>query len=95
MGALGTIIKSTDGGSNWTVLSSGITNNFNSVFFPDPNTGYAVGDNGIILKTTDGGASWVILSGGINNNLLSVFFTNPDTGSIVGVNYTPYHGIMI
>ncbi len=34
---------------------AGTTNNLWSVYFPNTNTGYAVGDNGTILKTTNGG----------------------------------------
>jgi len=30
-----------------------------SVYFVDPDTGYAVGESGTILKTTNGGAAWV------------------------------------
>ena len=41
--------------AQWTALTSGTTNNLNSVFFTDANTGYAVGDYGTILKTTNGG----------------------------------------
>ena len=41
--------------AQWFPQNSGTTNNINSVYFTDVNTGYAVGTN-TILKTTDGGA---------------------------------------
>ena len=71
-----------------------------SIYFPDANTGYAVGGhhslsgktdpNQIILKTIDGGKSWVSLSSWSNDSLQSVFplysvyFTNINTGYAVG-----------
>jgi len=55
VGDVGTIIKTLDGGTTWTVLTSGTTDRFNSAYFPDVNTGYVVGDSGTIVKTIDGG----------------------------------------
>ena len=57
----GTILKTIDGGTTWTTLSSGTTNDLNSVYFTDANTGYAVGDTGTILKTIDGGTTWTAI----------------------------------
>ena len=51
----GTILVTTDGGTNWTSEVSGTSHCLNSVFFTDALTGYDVGDSGIILKTTNGG----------------------------------------
>ena len=60
VGWLGTIIKTTDGGSNWSILNSGTLNYLSAVQFPlDAQTGYAVGNKGSILKTTNNGATWV------------------------------------
>ncbi len=40
VGDNGTILKTTDGGANWTAQTSGTTNNFFSVSFPvDAHTG--------------------------------------------------------
>jgi photosystem II stability/assembly factor-like uncharacterized protein len=58
VGDVGTIIKSTDGGTTWGCIFSGTTNNLHSSHFVDSNTGWAVGDSGTILKTTDGGIIW-------------------------------------
>jgi photosystem II stability/assembly factor-like uncharacterized protein len=55
VGAGGKILKTTDGGTNWSVQSSGTTDNLSSVYFTDANTGYVVGGNGTFLKTTNGG----------------------------------------
>ena len=52
-GGYGIIQKTTNGGTNWvTVFSNGSTGNLNSIYFPNPNTGYAVGVSGTILKSS-------------------------------------------
>ncbi len=54
-GAAGIIIKTTNGGNNWTVQTSGTSNILFGITFADEMTGYAVGENGTILKTVSGG----------------------------------------
>ncbi len=85
------ILKTINGGLDWTVNYSDSSYRFHSVHFPNINTGYVVGyDDGIagggyIVKTTDGGANWTAqnLGGAFLN---SVFFTSADTGYVVGAN---------
>ena len=55
IGADGTILKTTDGGTNWNHQTSGITNRLNAVYFVDDTTGWAVGAGGIISRTITGG----------------------------------------
>jgi len=88
----GPILKTINGGESWTALSSGTTNGFSSVFFPDPNKGYAVGTRNIgnmgyatIIKTTDAGASWDVLNYVPGFGLISVYFTDANTGYAVGM----------
>ena len=79
VGDLGTILKTNNGGTTWTVLSSGTTNRLYSVYFTDANTGYAVGgeylssltQTGIILKTSDGGITWTVSSSGLSKIIKS------------------------
>ena len=79
------ILKTTDGGTNWFSLNSGTTLALYSVYFPDADTGYAVGYGGIILKTNNGGISWTSKHTGYTvNDLNSVFFTDAHTGYTVG-----------
>ena len=59
VGAAGTILKTTDGGTSWVSLSSGVSADFYAVTFTDVNTGYAVGNSGAAVKTVNGGTSWV------------------------------------
>ncbi len=60
VGDIGTVIKSTDGGINWSVTHycGGITSDLYTVFFINQNIGWAAGEMGNVLKTTDGGISW-------------------------------------
>ena len=56
-GGDGIILKTTDAGANWFINYSNHNQFFESIYFPDTNTGYAVGD--IIIRTTDGGNNWI------------------------------------
>jgi hypothetical protein len=55
VGDYGTILKTINGGTNWTAQTSGTIINLWSVYFTSFDTGYAVGEAGTILKTTNGG----------------------------------------
>ena len=57
VGRDGTILKTTNGGTNWTAQTSGTTNVLNSIYFTDANTGYTVGEIGTILKTINSGTT--------------------------------------
>jgi photosystem II stability/assembly factor-like uncharacterized protein len=70
--------------AQWLVLSSGTTEDLNSVFFSDTETGYAVGTSGTILKTVNGGTTWTVLPIGTYHDLASVYFTDSNTGYVVG-----------
>lgn len=83
VGSEGTILKTTDGGETWTLKSSGVSNDLNSVCFTDPLTGFAVSSREL-LKTTNGGEQWVIQDTVLNSGLSAVFFIGPDTGFVAG-----------
>jgi photosystem II stability/assembly factor-like uncharacterized protein len=68
----GTLIKSTNEGSNWSKVILPYTNNFNSIYFSNNLTGFITGSNGLILKTSDSGGNWVQLNTGVTNNLNSL-----------------------
>ena len=57
-GLQGTILKTVDGGINWVEQTSGVIKSLNSVYFINPDTGYAVGNDNTILKTVNGGTLW-------------------------------------
>ena len=64
VGEYGTIVRTTDGGSSWTIQASGTTQTLWDVSFIDVNNGTAVGEGGTILGTTDGGNNWVTQTSG-------------------------------
>jgi len=59
-------------------------NTLNSVFFPDENTGWAVGNFGTIIKTDDGGESWQLVPRQTTETLYDVFFTDSGHGWATG-----------
>lgn len=59
------IYKTTDGGANWTDISSNIdllspVGNLNGILMHDANNGYVVTPGGVLFKTNNGGASWTL-----------------------------------
>lgn len=63
-GASGKVLKTTNGGNNWTVFNCGI-NSILSVYFLNQDTGFVTSGNGqgsnTIRMTTDGGNNWQIV----------------------------------
>lgn len=49
--------RTTDGGDTWTLVP-GLPQFTMSIFFTDPDTGYAVNVSGYVLRTTNGGDTW-------------------------------------
>jgi photosystem II stability/assembly factor-like uncharacterized protein len=70
--------------SGWFVQPSGITENLYSIFFINPSTGWACGNNGKILSTVNGGYNWNERTSNTDNNLFSIFFLNQNTGWVCG-----------
>ncbi|MFH1842222.1 MAG: YCF48-related protein [bacterium] len=84
VGEAGTVIKSSNGGQDWTDLhSSGTTRDLYGVHFTHPDTGTVVGTGGTILKTVNGGAAWSP-QGDITESLRQVQLVDSDHGFIVG-----------
>jgi len=74
----------TDGGTNWNyyhlnqIIDSPLT-----LFFTDPNTGWALAEN-VILFSFNGGIDWEIQNSVSNANFKSVFFADQDNGWAFG-----------
>src|SRR5207237_770107 len=77
VGAVGTIVHTSDGGATWSGQDSGANNNLGALDFTDALTGWAVGDRGTILHTSDGGATWSGQDSGTLNGLLCVAVATP------------------
>jgi len=56
-----TIIRTENGGADWTVQLSQPGGVLRDVSFLNPLVGVAVGDNGTVLRTADGGGSWYVM----------------------------------
>ena len=87
VGDYGTIYSTTSGGGSWTAIgpaaSSGLIggNNWRSVCFTSPTTGYVTGQSnkGPIMRTTDGGQTWLPL-GPLMDNIKALAF--PGNGTL-------------
>lgn len=69
----------------WQQAKVPVIGQLNSVYFPTPNLGFAVGHEAIILRSSDAGASWQLVNHATEEApLLGVFFTSEQTGFAVG-----------
>jgi photosystem II stability/assembly factor-like uncharacterized protein len=86
VGALGTIMRTDDGGENWNTLFqvNGLYSDLYTVQFVSDQVGWAAGEWGTILKTIDGGKTWQFQKSGTTYNLYSLCFVNADTGWAAG-----------
>ena len=85
IGTSGLVYRTTNGGTNWISVSSGITVTLTKVAIKEDGIGITVGVSGEILRTTDYGITWVNLSDRITSNFLtSINFTDNNIGSAVG-----------
>ncbi|MBD3383476.1 T9SS type A sorting domain-containing protein [candidate division KSB1 bacterium] len=84
VGTQGTIIRTDDGGLNWTMQFTDVTKEFFGVHFFNNTTGTVVGEDGIIMRTTNGGQNWIQQESGVSVHLRSVYFETADIGIVVG-----------
>jgi photosystem II stability/assembly factor-like uncharacterized protein len=78
------IARSTDGGSNWTILRCAIGADISSVCFSTPTRGWVAGASGTIARSVDGGESWAFQESGVTNALQKLWFTDSLNGWAVG-----------
>jgi len=64
--SVGTVLRTINGGLNWTEQTTPLTENLYEISFPSVNTGYIASWSGKILKTTNGGATYI---NNINSNI--------------------------
>jgi hypothetical protein len=57
-GGDGIILKTTNGGSNWSKISADTIPGLKAIFFTSVDVGYAGGYQNYLMKTTDGGSTW-------------------------------------
>ena len=88
VGISGTILRTTNGGTNWISQSSGTIEYLRDVSFSDANIGTVVGSVGTILRTSNGGTNWISQSSGTTEQLWGVSFADANVGTAVGENGT-------
>ena len=94
VGRDGLILRTINGGSNWTSIDGGTSKLLWGIYFVDVNTGWGVGADGTIINTVDGGESWSDQTiSGLSNHLRDVFFIDTNTGWVVGNNDKIYKTI--
>jgi photosystem II stability/assembly factor-like uncharacterized protein len=76
------MFKTTNAGTNWLPVSSGLPNKMFSIYFIDENTGWSVGGPSApkVIKSTNGGINWVLQSTPATTPLYSVMFADENTG---------------
>ncbi|HMS34857.1 MAG TPA: YCF48-related protein [Ignavibacteria bacterium] len=84
----GTILKTTNGGTNWNnIPNPAVGKPLSSIHIVDSNICYVVGWFETIVKSTNGGNDWVIIRNGpwgSGSSYDAVFFTDESTGWIAG-----------
>lgn len=84
----GTILKTTNGGTNWlNIPNPAVGKPLSSIHIVDSNVCYVVGWFETIIKSTDAGNSWIIIRNGpwgSGSSYDAVFFVNENTGWIAG-----------
>lgn len=86
VGNKGSLVKSTNGGSTWSLMNINTSSNLTDICFPDELIGYIIGHSGVIKKTTDGGNTWLDINIDNSSFYYSIYFVNVDTGYIAGAN---------
>ena len=84
VGEKGTILKTMDGGVNWSIIEIPYLAYLLDVHFPSPEIGFIVGQDGLILKSIDAGESWKLQQTRFTNNLNRVKFRDENVGRIIG-----------
>ncbi len=93
-GSKGMLLKSTDGGSSWSIQQTGMTKNLGKVHFINQNTGYILSDTSVYYKTTNGGNNWVFNTLGGNSVLKDIAFLDENTGFITGEKIVNDYGVI-
>ncbi len=86
----GIVMKTTNGGENWTEMVVNSSFHFNEIFFVNDMEGYVVAQYlglphyAAIFKSTDGGENWAETQLGEGESLSGIYFTDEYNGWTVG-----------
>ncbi|MEO6694129.1 MAG: T9SS type A sorting domain-containing protein [Ignavibacteria bacterium] len=87
-----TIVKTTNGGTNWIILQDGpkgTGSSYEDVSFINKDTGWVSGTLGLILKTTNGGIDFA-MSSVFAGYLYNIYFINAFTGITIESGLTTF-----
>jgi photosystem II stability/assembly factor-like uncharacterized protein len=79
----GTVLKTTNGGLNWSVKMLNNSSNLYTVHFINANTGMVAGEFGAADKTINGGNNWVKITINDSVDFRDIRFRNAGTGILV------------
>jgi photosystem II stability/assembly factor-like uncharacterized protein len=66
VGESGLVLRTTNAGATWSIVTGGVLNHFNALDFDSTGTvGVAVADGTAVLRTTDGGSNWIFHATGL------------------------------
>ena len=79
------ILKTTNRGNNWLVLTTPVTRGLSDLAVVDSIIIYAVGgepssSEPVLIKTSNGGLNWLTQNSNLNHGIVSISFINPSTG---------------
>jgi photosystem II stability/assembly factor-like uncharacterized protein len=83
-GTNGVILKTLDGGMNWTVKNTPTNAKLSDIYFVNEDDGWAVGGEGSILHSKDGGETWYTQYSENTYGLNGVYFLTSTHGFAVG-----------
>jgi photosystem II stability/assembly factor-like uncharacterized protein len=86
IGDEGIILRTGDGGYNWTAQNSGVMDNLYDIFYYDYSIILAVGAGGTILFTNNTGQNWTVIQTGMMGAYFSGQMITDMIGVAVGVN---------
>ena len=76
----GTILKTVNAGTSWTLLTTNTTQTFLTVFPTSKDTVFAAGNGGLLTRSIDGGLNWYSLTTGTPKNIYSLYFISSQIG---------------
>jgi photosystem II stability/assembly factor-like uncharacterized protein len=85
-GSLGTIIKTTDGGTSWRIINTNTTKNIQELTVATLTTFYASGDSGLVLRSTNAGETWSNVSVNSIYSIWNIQFFDENSGYASGLN---------
>ncbi len=86
------VLKSTNSGLNWNMVSNNWAYTFTKTEFIDNNTGFLLADSGKIFKTIDNGENWTTCFSNAVYSFKDISFANSLTGCVIDNKYNSWYG---